>query len=251
MTWKRTRMLTAVLLACCLVPAGCGKKPQEPAAPDGPAPAATPAKVLVGVLLPLTGPDAAKGQGLLAGLKLALKQKGSAVGLDESSVEVKDCGQPPKDTLGLAGTLVQVEGCSALLGPVDEKDVEAVEELGRQKRVPIFTPASGAMKLGVLDSTVRRLTFSDAEEGAAMAELAIRKGPRSAAVVVDVALPASEARAQAFAERFARLGGRVAVQVAYSRDDKDFRRTVRMAAYPKPDVFYLAEIGRASWRERV
>ncbi len=229
-------MALSLVMSALLVLAGCGKKAEEPAAPGQAEPAA---KIVVGVLVPLTGPDGAKGQAVLAGLKLALKQKGASVGLDESSLEVKDCGQPMSDVLGLARALVDVEGCSVLVGPLDAKGAESVEELGRQKGVPIFTTASGAMKLGVLDCTVRRLTFSDEEEGAAMAELAAAKGLREAAVLVDAMSPASDARAKAFADRFGRLGGRVVTQVAYSKDDKDFRRTVRMAAFQKPGVYYL------------
>ena len=238
----------AFLLVACLAASGCGKKPVGPAAPGEPAkPAAQkPVKLVIGVLAPTTGPDAAKGQAVMAGLRLAIKQKGAAVGLDASSIEARDCGVAGSDELGLARTLVNVEGAGVLVGPLDEKGVESLDDLSRQKQVPLFTTAPGAMKLSLLDCAVRRLTFTDAEEGAAMAELAAKKGYRSAAAFVDTSSNASEARVAAFTERFLRFGGHVISQVAYSKGDAGFDHIVRMAspgksdASAKPDVFYLS-----------
>lgn len=247
MLTSRRGMVLSLTLSALISLAGCGGKPETPGVPDNgtkpETPAARkPAKVLIGVLLPTTGPDAAKGQAVLMGLKLAVKQKGGPLGLDESSFEIKDCGQTGADVVALARGIIDVEGANALVGPLDEKSVEAIEEFGRQKQVPIFTPASGAMKLGQLDCTVRRLTFTDEEEGAAMAELAYKKGWREASALVDVASAAAQARVVGFADRFQRLGGHVLPQVSYSAGDKDFSVTLRRAGFhrPAPDVYYLA-----------
>ncbi len=241
------RVALALTLSALVVILGCGQKPQQPAKPGEPSKpsAEKPVKVVIGVLLPTTGPDAAKGQAVLAGLKLAIGQKGAAAGLSESSLEVRDCGPAGSDEASMARALVNVEGAGILVGPLDEKSVESVDDLGRQKSVPIFTTASGPLKLSVLDGAVRRIAFSDEEEGAAMAELAAKKGCREAAAFVDASSPAAEARMKAFADRFQRLGGHVVSQVAYAKGDASFSRFVHMVvpakgdASQKPDVYYL------------
>jgi branched-chain amino acid transport system substrate-binding protein len=239
---RKTIYLSAVVLFVLAV-AGCGGKPETPSSPESGTravtPGASPTKVVIGVLLPLSGPDAAKGQAMLAGLKLAVRQKGAPVGLDDNALEVRDCVAADADVLGLARALVDREGAGALVGPLGEKDVAALDEFCRQRKVPVLTPASGAMSLSDVGCTVRRLTFSDEEEGAAMARAAAAKGLRAAAVLVDTTSPASEARAKAFAEWFPKLGGHVATQVGYAAGERDFNRVVRMTAYAKPDVFYL------------
>jgi len=248
MTGKK--ILDAILV-CALVTVlglsgGCGGKKEEASEqPVGegqrpPKPVETKnLKVLVGVLAPLSGGHKSEGEALVAGLKLAVAQKGKSVNLDGSCVVVRDYGGTPADVLGLARDLVEMQNVSALVGPLDPSAVEIVEELARQNKVVVLTPASAPLKLNVLGSTVWRLTFTDAQEGSAMAALAMGKLYKSVAIIVDSDMDSSAARAQAFAERFAQLGGQVLTKVSYTSGETDFRRLVRLAAHPKPDLFYL------------
>jgi branched-chain amino acid transport system substrate-binding protein len=248
MTWKKIPVPVLVCVWVCLaaLAAGCGgKKEEPPGQPVGetqPPPKPVEAKnlkVLVGVLAPVTGGRKSDGEALVAGVKLAFAQKGKAVKLDESCVVVRDYGGSPTDVLGLARDLVEMQNVSALVGPLESAGVETVEELARQNKVILLTPTSGAVKLNVLGSTVWRLTFTDAQEGSAMAGFATGKLFKSVAILVDSDMESSAARAQAFSERFAQLGGQVLTKVSYSSGETDFRRLVRLAAHPKPDLFYL------------
>jgi len=244
MTWKRIAAPVLVgfwVFLAALTP-GCGKTEGPPGQPAGETPKSVEAKnvkVLVGALVPVTGDHKSEGQALVAGLKLAFAEKGKAVKVDESSVVVRDYGGTPADVLGLARDLVEMQNVSALVGPIDPSAVESVEELARQNKVVVLTPVSAPLKLNVLGSTVWCLTFTDEQEGSAMAAFALAKLHKSASILVDSDSPSSDARARGFAERFLKGGGRVLTKVSYSSGDTDFRRVVRMAAHEKPDLLYL------------
>lgn len=236
MTLKGTfAAVAALFLAGVTVLAPGCRRAEEPGEGVGEQPPAPPEKILVGVLLPLTGERKADGEAMLAGLKLAFEKKDA--GLDE--LLIRDYGDALTDVHGLARDLVEIQQVSVLVGPMAAGGVEAIEELARQRQVVVLTPSAAPMKLNIIGSTVRRLTFSDSEEGLAMAELVVKKLYKSVAILTDIDLPASERRAESFRKRFEELGGRVSTQISYNGDAKDFRRVVRMAAYRKPDVFYL------------
>ena len=243
MTWKRIAapVFVCVWVFLAALAAGCGKTegPTEPGSETPKPVEAKNLKVLVGALVPITGEHKSEGHALVAGLKLAFAQKGKAAKLDESSVMVRDYGGTPADVLGLARDLVEMQDVTALVGPIDPSAVESVEELARQNKIVVLTPASAPLKLNVLGSTVWCLTFTDAQEGSAMAAFAVAKLLKSVSILVDSDSPSSAARANAFAERFLKLGGRVLTKVSYSSGDSDFRRVVRMAAHDKPDLLYL------------
>ncbi len=218
---------------------GCGRKgPPEQPGDIEPPPRELPRK-LIGVLLPLSGEHKSDGEALLAGLTLALQKKGAAVGLDESCLEIRDYGDSVTDSLGLARDLMEVKDVPVVVGPVSPRAVEIIDELARQRRVAVLTPASAPMKLSEIRPAVWRLTYTDEQEGKALAAFAWKKLYRTAAIITDSNLAASEVRADAFRAHLEASGGHVVTQLSYTGGQTNFRRLVRMAAQKKPEVFYL------------
>jgi len=247
MTWRKALRTIGVCVLVMLLTGmvGCrgrgrpGGEEGDEAAPPAP-------KALIGVLLPLSGESKSQGEALVAGLKHALRHKGAALGIAEASLEIKDYGDSLADIPAHARYLLEWQDVPVLLGPIAPRGVEMIEELARQRKTAVLTTTSVPMKLSVVESTVWRLTFDDEQEGRALADFAVAKRFRGAAVVVDSKSPSSEMRAKGFGERFAELGGTVLSQVSYVSGETDFRRLIRMAAERKPDVLYLTGGGAES-----
>ena len=238
------RKIVGGAMACALMfglafAAGCDRKgPSEQPGEGQPTPPELPKK-RIGVLLPLSGEHQSDGEALLSGLKLALKKKGATVGLDDSCLEIRDYGDSVADSLGLARDLMELEDVPLVVGPVSPRAVEIIDELARQRRVAVLTPASAPMKLSEIRPAVWRLTYTDEQEGKGLATFAWKRLYRTAAIITDSNLAASEVRARAFRAQFETSGGHVLTQLSYTGGQTNFRRLVRMAAEQKPEVFYL------------
>jgi branched-chain amino acid transport system substrate-binding protein len=139
--------------------------------------------------------------------------------------------------------LITEDDVSVLAGPLFPACVESAADIAKDAQVTVLTPVPSALRLPAA-STVTRLTFTEEQEGAAMAEFAVKTlRLKTAGMVVDGKLPASEERAEAFRKKFTSLGGKVLVQVGYSTGDKSFRRAALMISRTKPGVIYLSGAG--------
>ena len=249
MNSRAHRVATVLALAAlAMLAAGCGGKTKENgtaegenAEPEGP----KAAHVKIGVLLPLSGEHSARGDAVLAGLRFAFERKGKPLGLGGASIVVEDYGDHPADLLGYASNLIDVKGVSLIIGPFSAEGVKMIETLAKRKKVAVLTPTTEPMTLLPVGSTVWRLTFSDADEGRAMAAFAEKKGYRATAVFDDVDLSASLSRAAAFQKQFrATYGEDAAWAIAHDPDVNDLRRKIGMVVtnrtYAQRDVFYLA-----------
>jgi ABC-type branched-subunit amino acid transport system substrate-binding protein len=135
--------------------------------PAAPKPVAQTVKV--GLLLPLSGPNAGLGQGMLDAASMALFD------VPGSRVELE-----PRDTRGTAegaaaaAREVLEDGVQLLIGPLTAGEVEAVKPIAAERRVPVLafsTAASlaggGTYLLGFLPSEeVRRVVAFAREKGA-------------------------------------------------------------------------------------
>jgi len=140
-----------------------------PPGPAGHVPLGPGQKAMVGLLLPLSGPNASLGQGMLDAAQMALFDvKGGRVAL------------LPRDTRGTAEGAAAAardaldQGSRLLIGPLTAPEVEAVKPLARERGVSVlaFSTAvnvagDGAYVLGLLPSEeVRRVLGFAHQKGA-------------------------------------------------------------------------------------
>lgn len=201
------RLVAASLILVAFALAGCGSRipaasssrqappPPARAVPPVVAPQPVAQTVKVGLLLPLSGPNAGLGQGMLDAAAMALFDvPGSRVELD------------PRDTKGTAEGATAAarelldDGAQLLIGPLTAGEVEVVKPLASTRRVPVlaFSTAAtlagdGAYLLGFLPSEeVRRAVGFAREKGAQRFAIL---APRNAygQVVADALARAAEA----------------------------------------------------------
>jgi hypothetical protein len=203
------RLVAASLILVAFALAGCGARipglssskqaPPPPPPRAAPPPVAAPQPVAqtvkVGLLLPLTGPNAALGQGMLDAAAMTLFD------VPGSRVELE-----PRDTKGSAEGAAAAarelldDGVRLLIGPLTAGEVEAVKPLAGGRGVPVlaFSTAAtlagdGTYLLGFLPSEeVRRAVGFAREKGAQRFAIL---APRNAysQVVADALARAAEA----------------------------------------------------------
>jgi branched-chain amino acid transport system substrate-binding protein len=256
--------IVLLLLAVALAAPGCGRREgpvtvepgeQQPSVPTfvppkkrvEPTEMKGPARtsgVTIGVLVPFSGARQADGEAFLEGLKIALGEKAQGTTLTAGSVLTADSADGTEDVVLRAGAIVSNPKVLALTGLMTAKNVEALDDMARHNELCLLSPCSEPARLSALGSTVLRLTVDDVQEGSVAATFAIRTLlAKTAAVMVDGDLPASDRRTGGFVKQFKALGGAAPVLMAYTKSTEDFRRSVRMISSEKPDVIYLPGTG--------
>jgi branched-chain amino acid transport system substrate-binding protein len=246
----RLRSWTTALVFLCLAVglASCGKG--EDAGEAG--------VLEVGVILPMTGPQATYGEESWQGLLLAEKDLATGFGMVEVEskgadgkvvkkqvpLKIKMILRDEKSTKQEAGTqakaLIETEQVNVLLGSVASSNTKQIFQEARESEVPCISPASTNDTLtregGPYTS---RICFQDGFQGAVLAKFALSQGWNKAAVVVDKAQDYSVGLADNFKKTFEAGGGTSSFQY-YVTEDTDFSNVIQNVANENPDVIFIS-----------
>jgi ABC-type branched-subunit amino acid transport system substrate-binding protein len=208
---------------------------EEPAAP---APAPEPVKI--GSLMDLTGDLGEFGGPMDQAVRLAAEHVNSAGGiLDGRMIEIVTEDGSTSDVISVdaARKLVNVEGVSALIGPLSSGTTLAVANaVTVPNQVPQISPSATARSLTLLedDDFVFRTAPSDSFQGVVLADLAWELGYRNPAVLF-INNTYGQGLAEQFAESFAALGGTVTA-VAHESGQPSYASELARASANGPDV---------------
>ena len=222
----------ALLLALALIAslaAGCGgEAPSEGGA------------LRIGVILPMTGPQATYGEESWNGLLLAQDDLKGKEGIPEFELIQRD-EKSEKQTAGnQAKTLIEGESVHVLVGSVASSNTKQIFMEAKESEVPCISPASTNDTLTVEGGPyTSRICFKDSFQGAVLANFALSQGWRKASVVVDKAQDYSVGLADNFKIIFEKGGGSVAFEY-YVTEDTDFSNVIQNVANNEPDVIFIS-----------
>ena len=165
-TWRRfaapspwaTVLVIGLLLSGCsspTPPAGTTPRANAPAtepegatveapAPVDPAPCALPSTPVLGVVLPLSGPMAARGNTMVRGIQLAADQvaRFAFIGPDTTlELRIEDGAGDPAAAGDAVSTLLDA-GVSAIVGPIDGRSLLAALPRASAAGVPVLVPSA-------------------------------------------------------------------------------------------------------------
>lgn len=225
---------------------------------------AGPDRLVIGALVPLTGPNRAVGYRALSGMLLAQRAFHDA-GQPAITLVIED--SHPDVTTGYE-RLVD-EGVLAVVGPLQTANTRQLLEPAKQSGVPLLALAAdrigaaaqpadagetaddeeshGERQPVELDEdrvapVFRNFVDAVAEARAAASLSFERFGDRRAAVVYPE-LGYGRVMAGAFVDEFRRQGGEVVTEISYDRDRTDFVELAKNVAAASPDAIFLPDTG--------
>ena len=195
----------------------------------------------IGVVLPLSGPDAALGEAAREGLQASL----ASLGDTSLQLELLDSGSDPEQAAAQASALID-GGAVAVIGGVTPAEARSLAKTADEReRVAILTSAS-EQALSQGSKWVYRLGASDAEAGAAFATFATQRFKnKSAALIARDAAYAGAVR-EGFESTFKSLGGEITVTLEGSVDE--WATGMPELLEQSPDIALLA--GDAAWQQQ-
>ena len=204
-----------------------------------------PERLVIGALVPLSGPNRAVGYRALAGMLIA-QRAFHAAGEPALTLIIEDSHRGVVEGYE---RLVQ-QGALAVVGPLQTGEARALVDAATRDQVPLLTLSADRVvpleEMGEAPESTAPIfrNFVDAvAEARAAAYLSFERfGDRRAAVVYPE-MGYGRVLSKAFVEEFRRLGGEIVAEVDYDRNQTDFVAEARRVARAGPDAIFLPDTG--------
>ncbi len=192
--------------------------------------------VVVGVVLPLTGPIAAFGQTSKGGLDIAYEQNHKLKNGDNVKLVVLDDRGDKVEAATAVKRLLDKNHATVILGEVASGNSMAMAPIAEKAKTPMITHASTNPRVTKGKKYVTRACFIDPFQGAVMAKYALDNGMKNAVVVTDAKQDYSVGLSKAFKKAFTAGGGKILKTVLINSGDKDFNAQVSTIKAAHPDI---------------
>jgi branched-chain amino acid transport system substrate-binding protein len=194
--------------------------------------------VKIGIVAPLTGPQAASGQQMIAGAKLYQQLNGTKAGGKTVELIIKDDTGVADITRRLTQELIVNDKVAAVSGFGLTPLALAVGPVITQAKIPaVIMVAATSTVVGTSPYFVR-VSFTLPQLTAPVAQWAIENGVKNAVTLVSDYGPGLDAAA-AFKKRLEASGGKVLEELKAPLADPDFSPFLQRARDLKPDALFL------------
>lgn len=202
--------------------------------------AAQPAEVLLGALLPLTGPAAPIGLEEQQGVQFAVDRANAAGGINGIPVHVVfDDSQGKPDQAVLAfNRMVDLQSAQVVLTAFSSVSL-AIAPIGTRREVLIVNPAAQTDKLENASPFLINTIPMVRSEASVLAKYVIEKLGKNAAIIYENAAAGIDGRND-FRKYFEEAGGTIIVEEPVEFGQTNYRSALLKVASTKPDFVYIA-----------
>jgi branched-chain amino acid transport system substrate-binding protein len=238
--------LLLFLLATALLLPGCLEQPADPTIAT--------ATIRIGLLAPLTLPDAEEtAQQMVNSARLAVQMINEAGGLLVGDrrylvvLVVADDDNNPETAVSVAQRLINQAQVVAIIGPPFDNTAIPVAIVAERAGIPMLSPISTHPDITEHKDFVFRVTFADIIQGDALARFAREELRAQRAAVLYPAAPAvKESLAEVFAAVFEGAGGSVVAIERYTEEDEEpLSHILGRISNSRPDLLFLPGAGEA------
>ena len=192
------------------------------------------AQVKIGLIVPLTGPQASTGKQVSAAVKLYMQQNGDTVAGKKIELIIKDDGAVPDNTKRIAQELIVNDKVSVVAGFGITPTALAVAPLATGGKVLQLVMAAGTSIITERSPYITRTSFTVAQSTVPMAEWAAKNGIRKVVTMVSDFAPGHDVE-NSFKETFTKAGGQIVQSIRFPLANPDFAPFLQRAADAKPD----------------
>lgn len=201
-------------------------------------PAEAQSTVKVGLIAPMTGPQAASGRQMVAGAKLYMSLKGNKVGNRTIQLIVKDDTGVADVTRRIAQELIVNDKVSVLSGFGLTPLAMAVGPVITQSKIPAVIMVAGTASIVGTSPYFARASFTLPQNTMPMADWAAKNGIKNVVSLVSDYGPGLDAQ-NAFKTKFEANGGKVIEQLKMPLAAPEFAPYLQRAKDLKPDAVFL------------
>jgi branched-chain amino acid transport system substrate-binding protein len=200
--------------------------------------AQTPIKI--GVLVPLSGPQAEYGAQITAGMKVYMKEAGDVVAGRKIQLVTRDSGSPPSPDVAkrLATELVTREKVEVLAGFGFTPDALSVASIATEAKVPMVVMNAATSVITTRSPYIIRASMTLPQVTAPVAQWALKNGIKKVFVLVSDYGPGIDAEGQ-FKKTFTAGGGEIIGNARVPLQNPEFAPFTQRIKDTKPDAVFL------------
>ena len=194
--------------------------------------------VKIGLILPMTGPQASTGRQIEAAVKLWQAQNGNKAGGKTVEVILKDDAAVPDTTRRLAQELVVNDKVTVLAGFGVTPAAMATAPIATQGKTPMVVMAAGTSAITEASPFIVRTSFTLPQATVPMADWAIKNGIKKAVSLVADFGPGFDAE-KFFDSQFRLNGGEMLDKLRTPLRGPDFAPVLQKVRDLKPDALFV------------
>jgi len=192
----------------------------------------------IGLILPMTGPQASTGRQIEAAARLYMVQNGDTMAGKKVELIVKDDTGLPDVTKRLAQELVVNDKVNVLAGFGITPSALAVAPIATQSKTPQVVMAAATSSITQASPYIVRSSFTLPQVSVAMGDWAPKNGIKSVVTLVADYGPGNDAE-KFFKERFELNGGKVIESLRVPLRNPDFAPFLQKVRDDKPDALFV------------
>ena len=195
--------------------------------------------VKVGVIAEFSGPFAAYGQQIEAGMKAYMKQYGDTVAGKKIELITRDTGGPaPEVAKRFAQELITRDKVQFLAGFGLTPNAMAVAPVVTEAKVPMIVSNAATSAITTRSPSIARVSMTIPQVSAPMAEWALKNGVKQVYTVVADYGPGIDAETQ-FTKTFKAGGGEVVGTLRTPLQNPDFSAAIQRVKDAKPQAVFV------------
>jgi branched-chain amino acid transport system substrate-binding protein len=194
--------------------------------------------VTVGMILPMTGPQASTGKQERAGAELYIQQHGDTVAGKKIALVVKDDASAADVTKRLAEELIGNDHAAVLMGFGLTPLALAAAPVATEAKVPQIVTAAATAMITEKSPYIVRTSFTLPQASAPMAEWSLKNGIKKVVTIVADYGPGVDAE-KWFSDTFEKGGGTVAEKIRVPLKNPDFAPFLQRVKDDAPDAVFV------------
>ena len=193
--------------------------------------------IKIGMVMQMTGPNAAGGREISAAAKLYVAQHGDSVAGKKIELIFRDDASIPDNAKRLAQELIINDKVSLLAAGITPSAM-AMAPIATEAKVPTVVTISGTSVVTERSPYYVRTSFTLGQQSGIIADWAIKNGSRKAVSVLSDWAPGAEA-GKVFEANFTKGGGQVLETLKVPLANPDFSPFLQRAADLHPDTLFV------------
>ena len=193
--------------------------------------------IKIGMVMQMTGPNAAGGREISAAAKLYMAQHGDSVAGKKIELIFRDDASIPDNAKRLAQELIINDKVSLLAAGITPSAM-AMAPIATEAKVPTVVTISGTSVVTERSPYYVRTSFTLGQQSGIIADWAIKNGSRKAVAVLSDWAPGAEA-GKVFEANFTKGGGQVLETLKVPLANPDFAPFLQRAADLHPDTLFV------------
>lgn len=196
--------------------------------------------IKIGVLVPLSGPQAEYGAQITAGMKVYMKEAGDVVAGRKIQLVTRDSGSPPSPDVAkrLATELVTREKVEVLAGFGFTPDALSVAAIATEAKVPMVVMNAATSVITTRSPYIIRASMTLPQVTAPVAQWALKNGIKKVFSLVSDYGPGIDAEGQ-FKKTFMAGGGEIIGDARVPLNNPEFAPFTQRIKDARPDAVFL------------